>query len=179
VRLGFCCRERDLNEVLNRGQWPQACNEELRAHVAGCHSCRDLLLVRQAFALDRTMAAGQARLEPPGVIWWRAHLRRRNAAIERIGRPLLAAQIFAWAVCLAGAVVYVLWQTRRGFDWRAWLAELPRALHLGGLLRGSWGHSSWEIWLGLSMALLMALMGGLIVYLALADEDHGSGVRDQ
>ena len=178
MRLGACPRERELGEALDRGQWPQASSDELRAHVTVCRPCRELVLVRQAFGRERIAAAGEARLEAPGVLWWRAQLRRRNAAIERIGRPLLGAQIFALAVCLAAAVVYVLWQARRGFDWLAWLGELPRALHLGALVPGSWGNSPWEIWVGVSMAVMVALMGGVIVHLATAGiRDQGSGVR--
>ena len=178
MRLGACPRERELSEALDCGQWPQASSDELRAHVAGCRSCRELALVRQAFGRERMTAAGEARLEAPGVLWWRTQLRRRNAAIERMGRPLLGAQIFALAVCLAAAVAYILWQTRRGFDWLAWLGDLPRALHLGALVPGSRGNSPWEIWLGWSMAVMVALMGGAIVYLATAEiRDQGSGIR--
>jgi hypothetical protein len=176
MRLGSCSRERELGEALQRGHWPQACSQELRAHVAGCRSCRELVVVQQAFGRERTIAAGEARLESPGVLWWRAQLRRRNSAIERIGRPLMGAQIFAWAVCVAAAVAYVLWQARRGFDWLGWLNELPRALHLDALVPGSWGNSPWEIWLVVSMAVMVALMGGWMVYLARNDRDQGSGV---
>jgi hypothetical protein len=125
-----------------------------------------LVLVRQAFAAERSRAAGEARLESPGVLWWRAQLRRRNAAIERIGRPILGAQVFAFAVCLAAAAAYVFSTARRGFDWLAWLTELPRTLRLGSLLPESLGRSSWEIWLAVSVAAMVALMGGLIVYMS-------------
>jgi len=165
MRFGACSREREVSEMLGRGQWPQACGDELRAHVAGCRSCRELVLVRQAFGRERNEAAGQARLDSPGALWWRAQLRRRNAAIERIARPLLGAQIFAMAVCLVAGVVYVLWLTRRGFDWLAWLGELPRALHLGALVPASAGNSPWGIWIGVSAAALVALTGGVIAYL--------------
>jgi hypothetical protein len=154
-----------LTDLLSHGQWPQASSDELRAHVAGCRACRELIVVREAFGRERMKAAGEARLESPGVLWWRAQLRRRNAAIERIGRPLVGAQIFAWAVCLAAAVLYLLWQARRGFDWLAWLGELPRALHLGALLPGWRVDSPWGIWLGVSTAVMAALMGGVILYL--------------
>src|SRR5215469_12297566 len=127
MRLGACGREKEVLELLARGHWPDACTGELRAHAAACRSCQDLILVKQAFRADRLVAAGSARLESPGVLWWRAQLRRRNAAIERISRPILGAQIFAWVVCLAAAVVYILWQNRRGFDWLGWLGDLPRA----------------------------------------------------
>jgi hypothetical protein len=148
-------------ELLGRGQWPQASSDDLRTHVAGCRACRELVLVRQAFGRERMIAAQEARLESPGVLWWRAQLRRRNAAIERIGRPLVGAQIFAWAVCLVAAALYLLWQARRGFDWFAWLGEVPRALHLGALVPGSLGDSPWGIWLAVSTAVMVAVMGGV------------------
>jgi len=165
MRLGACPREREVNEMLGLGQWPEACGEELRAHVGGCRTCRELVVVRRAFGRERMEAAAEARLDSPGTLWWRAQLRRRNAAIERIGRPLLGAQIFALLVCLTAAVVYVLWLTRRGFDWLAWVGEMPRALHLGALVPGSWGNSPWGLWLGISVAVMAALMGGVLVYL--------------
>jgi hypothetical protein len=165
MRFGACPREQEVTDLLSRGQWPQASSDELRAHVAGCRACRELIVVREAFGHERMKAAGEARLESPGVLWWRAQLRRRNAAIERIGRPLVGAQIFAWAVCLAAAVLYLLWQARRGFDWLAWLGEVPRALHLGALVPESWGDSPWGIWLAISTAVMVALMGGVILYL--------------
>ncbi len=155
-----CAREPEIEELLHRGQWPGTCSDELRAHVAGCRPCRELILVMQALGAERLKAAGEARLESPGVLWWRAQLRRRNAALERIARPLLGAQVFALAVCLAGAIVYVLLEVRRGFDWLAWLADLPRALHLGALMPGSLAA-----WVAFSMAAIVAVMGGFIVYL--------------
>ena len=47
MRLGGCSREPELGEALNRGHWPQACSDELRSHVAGCQSCRELAAVRE------------------------------------------------------------------------------------------------------------------------------------
>ena len=134
--------------------------------MAGCRSCRELVLVKQAFSSERIKAAGEARLESPGVIWWRAQLRRRNAALERIERPFLGAQIFALVICIAAATAYVFSLARRGFDWLAWLGELPRAFHLGSLLTDSAGKSSWEVWVAVSVAAMVAVMGGLIVYVA-------------
>src|SRR5580704_9560552 len=106
MRLG-CAYEQEVAALLDRGHWPEACSEELRAHVSGCRSCRELVFVKQAFRSERIRAAGEARLEAPGVIWWRAQLRRRNSALERIEKPFLGAQIFALAVCLVAATVYV------------------------------------------------------------------------
>src|SRR5438477_7185468 len=146
MRLG-CAREQEVTALLDRGHWPEACSEELHTHVAGCRACRELVLVKQAFGSERIRATGEARLEPPGVLWWRAQLRRRNAALERIERPFLGAQILALGVCIAAATAYMVSLTRRGFDWLAWLGELPRALHFGSLLSDSAGRSPWEVWM--------------------------------
>ena len=166
MRLAGCAREREVTELVDRGQWPGACSDDLRAHVEGCRLCRELVLVKQALGAERLKAAGEARLEAPGVLWWRAQLRRRNAAMERIARPFLGAQIFALAVCVATALVYVLTQARRGFDWWAWLGDLPRLLHLGALMPEGLAKSPWEIVLTVSVGALVALLAGLIVYMA-------------
>jgi hypothetical protein len=164
MRFRPCPRERELNLLLGRGQWPQASSDELRAHVDGCRACRELLVVRQAFTHERNLAACQARLDSPGALWWRAQLRRRNAAIERISRPLLGADIFALAVCLASAAAYALWLTRRGFDWFAWLADIRRALHFGALRPDSWSELPGGLWMALSAVAMAALMGGVFLY---------------
>ena len=44
-----CPRESELRMLLDRGQWPLAFSEELRAHVAACRSCAEVALVKQSF----------------------------------------------------------------------------------------------------------------------------------
>src|SRR5215469_6614726 len=166
MRLGACGREKEVLELLARGHWPDACTGELRAHAAACRSCQDLILVKQAFRADRLVAAGSARLESPGVLWWRAQLRRRNAAIERISRPILGAQIFAVAVSLMAAVVYMAFQGTKGFGWLGWLGQVPRALRLEVLLPDALQKYPGETWLVLSAVAMLAVMSGVVVYLA-------------
>jgi hypothetical protein len=172
VILRTCPREKEVKELVERGQWPQVCATELRAHVGGCRSCGDLVLVTAAFQEARTEAAGEARIGSPGVLWWRAQLRRRNAAVERIGRPILGAQIFALAVNVALAVGFVVRQARHGFAWLAWLKHLPQtaAAYLGSLwptgLFGSGFGSLLTPMVMISAAATLALLGGAVVYLA-------------
>src|ERR1039457_6600114 len=125
MMLRRCPREKEVKELLERGQWPQACAPELRAHVSSCRSCGELVLVTSAFQKARIEAAGAAKLGSPGVLWWRAQLRRRNEAVERIGRPILGAQIFALAVNLVLAVVFVVWQAGLGFGGVSRLGHVP------------------------------------------------------
>jgi len=166
MKLGGCAREKEVAELLACGHWPDACNGELRAHVAACRSCQDLILVKQAFRAERQVAAGSARLESPGVLWWRAQLRRRNAAIERISIPIVGAQIFAVAVSLVAAIVTIAYQARRGFGWLDWLGQVPRALHLEVLLPDALQKYPGETWLVLSAVAMLALTSGVLVYKA-------------
>jgi hypothetical protein len=151
--------------MLARGSWPEAASGELRAHVDRCRGCRDLVLVKQAFRAERTAAASAARLEPPGVLWWRAQLRRRNAALARIGKPILGAQIFSVAVTLAAAIFYLAWQAKRGYAWLGWFQQFPRALHLEALLPDAFTRYPGETLLVCSGLAMVALMSGVIVYM--------------
>jgi hypothetical protein len=172
MRLSACPREKEVKELLQRGQWPQACAAELCAHVEACRSCGELVLVTSAFQQARAQATGAAKLGSPGVLWWRAQLRRRNAAVERIGRPILGAQIFALAVNLILAVVFVVWQARHGLAWLTRLEQLPQAaaIHLDSLWPSMVTGSGWSSLLNpmvmIPAAATLALLGGVVVYLA-------------
>jgi hypothetical protein len=161
-----CAREKEVEELVNRGQWPQACADELRAHVKGCRACSDLALVAQAFQAAHTTAIATPVLPSAGALWWRAQLRRRNAAIERIGRPLLGAQIFALVLFLVVAAGALAWQVRRGFALRSWIEALPRSLHLDVLWPASLGGFEGAFWSLIPVLATLALVGGVVVYFA-------------
>jgi len=161
-----CAREKEVEELVNRGQWPQACAEELRAHVEGCRACSDLALVAQAFQAAHASAIATPTLPSAGALWWRAQLRRRNAAIERIGRPILGAQIFAFAMVLLVAAGALAGQMRRGFDLSAWIEALPRALHLEALWPTSLSAFDGSFWYLVPVLATLALVGGVVVYFA-------------
>jgi hypothetical protein len=157
-----CTREKDVKALLERGQWPQTCAEELRAHVNGCRLCSELILVRAALAEARTSAMALPALPPAGGLWWRAQLRRRNEAIARIARPILGAEIFAVLIITLVAACGVAWELRRGVEPAAWLMEL----HLDTLwpsslasFDGAWGFL-------VPMLAALAVVSGVVVYFA-------------
>jgi len=166
MMFGACAREKEVAELLRRGHWPHACSAELRAHVAACYACSDLVLVTQRFRSARADAAGVARLEAPGLLWWRAQIRRRNAAIERIGKPILDAQIFALAVTLLATAGLVISQARHGLRWMSWFDELPRSLHLATLWPATLTSFDGRFWLLVPVLATLALVSGVVVYLA-------------
>jgi len=173
MMLRSCPREIEVKALVERGQWPQACAPELRAHVANCRACSELALVTGAFQRARNQTVSAAKLGSPGLLWWRAQLRRRNVAIERISRPLLGAQIFGLAVNLVLAAAVVVWQARQGFAWLTWLEQLPHNVSphwLTSLLPADLFSSGSESPLS-SMVLIAAfagaaLIGCVVVYFA-------------
>ncbi len=166
MTFGCCNREREIADLLHRGHWPQACTAELRAHVDACRACSDLVLVTQTFQQARVHTAAMPRLESSGVLWWRAQLRRRNAAVERIGKPILGAQIFAIMIALIVAGGAVAWEIRRGFHVTDWLESLPAGLHFNALLPASMPSFDSGLWLVVPVLATIAVLSGLVVYFA-------------
>ena len=155
-----CGREKDVAAMREAGYWPAACEEELREHVAGCARCGDLVLVASTMQRARVAALGEARLQALGVIWWRAQLRRRQAAMEAIARPVRGAQGFAWLVGLAVLVGFVVVEVRQGG-----LAKVEASLGGGGFLSG-------DVSLMVAGLVVLALLGGVAAWLAMDPMDR-------
>ena len=167
MNLTACPREKEVAALLAQGAWPQASAPELRTHAAACRACADLVLVTQTFQQARAHTAAASPLASPGALGWRAQLRRRNAAVERMARPLLGAQIFALAVNLALAIGFLGWQARHGLSWLTWLEQLPQnsPLHLDALWPSALFTSGWSPALLIPVLAMLALVGGVVVYL--------------
>jgi hypothetical protein len=158
-----CVREREVTELLELGYWPDACPVDLREHVESCRMCSDLVLVSEAFQAAHKQTSPLPHLESAGALWWRAQLRRRNAAIEKVGRPILGAQIFALVMSVVVAAVVLAW---RGDTLKGWFADLPRALHLDALVPSALSQSSGMASIVLPALATVALLSGLVIYLA-------------
>jgi hypothetical protein len=169
MTLKSCSREREVTELLQSGHWPLASSTELRAHVSACGRCSDLVLVTQAFQRDRIETEGKARLNSPGVVWWRAQLRGRNAALEHIARPIQRAQLFALLVNVVVAVGVVVSLARHGFRWLSWLSELQQTqpFHLETLWSFALMRPDWNLMILIPGFGVLVLLSGVVLYLAL------------
>jgi hypothetical protein len=163
MTLRNCPRHPEVKSLLERGSWPAAASTDLRSHAETCQACAQLVLLTHAFHQDRTQAQAAAapRLEAPGVLWWRAQLRRRNTAIERLQRPLVGAQIFAVALSLIAAIAFLAWQSKQGF---AWLSDFPRAFHFESLLPDALQNTFGIIALIAGVLALVAVLSGAVAY---------------
>jgi hypothetical protein len=163
--LRTCSYEKELTRTLKDGHWPQGCGQELRAHVNACGTCSDLVLVTQTFQHARSESEIAALSGSPSLLWWRAQLRRRNAAAERVSRPITIAQIFAWLVTALVGIVFVTSQYRSGLRWASWWFELvpSRVFHV---LSFGPGRVDWNPLLLISGFGVLALLSAVVVYLA-------------
>lgn len=167
MTLRSCSQEAEIRQLLELGHWPQSCPPELRAHVKSCRACGDLVLVTMAFRGARAQSMQAAQLPPPGLLWWRAQLRRRNAAVVRIQKPILGAQIFAFAISLAIAAGFLAWQAREGWNWMKWLQSLAQSqVFHWEVLWPFASAKSGASFLALVPALgMLALVSGVVLYL--------------
>jgi hypothetical protein len=110
-----CPHEDDVLAAVSTGRWPERVEPELRAHVAQCEVCRDVVVTVAAFAEDAEIAEiaegaegaeMRRRLPDAGAVWLRAQLKARVEATRLAERPITVAQAigFASMVGLLGAL---------------------------------------------------------------------------
>ena len=106
-----CDREVEVLEAIGRGHWPARCEVSLRAHVAGCPVCRDLVEIAVPLHDDGAALRGQVRVPSAGSVWWRAQVRARAEAEQAAMRPMLIAGACGATVLLAclASVVTLGW----------------------------------------------------------------------
>jgi hypothetical protein len=153
-----CSRLDEVRQALIAGHWPQASAPELRAHVEACARCSQEVQITQHLQLARAEAVASARPGTPSLLWLRAQARRRTAALERAGRPLAAAQIFA-LVLVAAAIVGMVASHWHGIVDHALGAEGAPAFSLTTVL------GDWEMVPLLVAFAVITTLGGVVVYL--------------
>lgn len=159
----FCTSEKELEATLRQGRWPHACDPDLRAHLDSCRDCQELVLVMQTLQKAKSNGEQLAQLRSPGLLWWRAQLRRRNEAIQSVTEPLALAEKVGLFGLLAAFCV-LLWQGSQSAD----------LLNLFQGLFGSDFSSLGELWATASGAnlpivvLVLAGLGTLVLFVSFA-----------
>ena len=153
----FCSQQERVTAAIHAGQWPEGCDPELRAHVESCPTCSDAALVAQALRQARHAAIQSPQLPSPGLLWWRAQIRRRNAAIERMTRPIAVAEKIALCTVLLATIALIGWQYQPLASWFSnFWAPFSTLGQVPGLLLLAAGS--------------LAVFGGFAVYLLRAKE---------
>ena len=95
-----CEFEAEVLSTTLQSRWPDRVDSELRAHVASCAICSDVIAVAGALEQAREDMQGSAVVPDSGRVWWLAQLRARREAAEAAGRPITAAQVIALAAAM-------------------------------------------------------------------------------
>lgn len=161
-----CPHETEVQAILQNGHWPEACEPEFRNHLETCSKCREQLLVLQAFHAARAEAVQAARVGHPNLLWWRAQLRRRNEAIQRVGKPITTAQIFALCIAIFAAAALLKSQIQKGWNWSSWLPEPSGVSRFDVQSLFTSAESDWGLLLLLTGLCTVVLLSALAVYLA-------------
>jgi hypothetical protein len=161
-----CPHEAEVQAILRRGHWPEACDPDFRQHLETCDRCGDQLLVLHAFHTARAQAMQTARLDHPNLVWWRAQLRRRNDALQRVGRPITTAQIFALCISIFAAAALLLSQMRKGLTWSSWLPDPSSVSHFDALAFFDSVMADWGLLLLLTGFGTIVLLSAVVLYLA-------------
>ena len=144
-----CENEARVLDALAQGMAPEAMEESLRRHLAGCASCAEVVSIFELFQADSERLCAAAPLPKAGHVWWRATLAARRAATERALRPILIAERTALAIG-GGALLALL------FFVAPWLtAKLKHLSLFTGTLVYSFSLSSLFV---TSFALFLLLM---------------------
>jgi hypothetical protein len=100
-----CEFEAEVLAATLQSRWPERVDADLRAHVASCTICSDVVSIAGAVDDAREEMRASAVVPDSGRVWWLAQLRARREAAEAAGRPIAAVQViaFACAVGLLGA----------------------------------------------------------------------------
>lgn len=101
--------EQEVLEAVMSGRFDSAWAEPFRAHVAGCASCSDLVLVAGSLRLEREAAAAEAKPPSAALVWWKAQLRARQEAAQRAVRPIAIAEKAGLAGAVLAVLVAALW----------------------------------------------------------------------
>jgi hypothetical protein len=160
-----CAREAEIAQALSAGYWPVASGPELRTHVETCPRCSDFVLVTETIQRARRVSVLAEHPISPSLLWWRAQLRRRNYAAERISQPISLAHTFAWLVSGQLTVVFVVSQYRYGLRWGRWWSQInaPHVLSLWSLAAG---HLQWKLFLVIPIVGVFLLLSGIVLCLA-------------
>jgi hypothetical protein len=96
-----CEFESEVLAATLQSRWPDRVDAELRAHVAACAICSDVVVISAAIDGFREEMYPSTVVPDSGRVWWLAQLRARREAAQTAGRPITAAQVIAFA-CTIG-----------------------------------------------------------------------------
>lgn len=153
-----CELEAEVLAAVLRNLWPERADAGLRAHVAGCAICADVVAIAGAIDGDWEEMRARAVVPDSGRVWWRAQMRARREATQAAGRPITAAQVIALA-CAVGLLGACFGATSAWFQTAVRsAASSMAAIKFHGLLPAASGFFAGHAGFLLGMAALLLVV---------------------
>jgi RNA polymerase sigma-70 factor (ECF subfamily) len=168
VMMLECGREQDVLDAVTSSRWPERCDDELRAHVAGCAVCADLVEIVGPIGDARDTAWESAKVPPAPIVWWRARIRAREEALRAASRPLnlaYAAALLVFGALTGGVFVTLLPEIRTWVSTIVTAVQWPAAAKIAATLAPLAGSTI--VILAAATSLLVA---PIAIWLALRDD---------
>ena len=94
-----CKKEQEVLEAARTGRLESELGQPLRAHMAGCQSCTDMVLVAR-FLQEANEGDSELKVPSTYLVWWKAQLRARREAAQQALEPVRIAEKSRWpALC--------------------------------------------------------------------------------
>ncbi len=172
MKLPFCPHEEEVAENLREDRWPWGANPALLVHTRNCRACSDILLAAQTLQQARSAAVRSMQVGSPGYLWWRAQLRLRNRAIDRMAEPVVWAEKIALISVACVACASAIWQRALITDWFGWLTTLfqSQAFRLDALWLPAAGGGNLIGYTVLAALGAFACIGGLALFITAGKE---------
>jgi len=147
----YCEQEARLVQALSSGSLSSA----LEKHAAECPICGEVMLVTEL--LRSGMEESPPQLPDAGLVWWKAQLASRRAAMQRATVALGIVRLLAYSAAVA-VVAWTLFEALRLSSLNSTLAQYAAAFS-----RGLSGSAMTLSVLGAGMAVLTTLLGSLYI----------------
>jgi len=149
-----------------QSRFPERVDADLRAHVARCTICSDVVAIANAMDDAREEMRERAIVPDAARVWWLAQIRARREAAEAAGRPITAAQLVAFA-CAIGLLGACFGATSTRFQSAlGWITSSASGFHAKAVLPSGMGLFVQHGALILTMAAVFFLIS-TAVYLAI------------
>jgi hypothetical protein len=143
MRKRFCAQEPRVLEAATSGKWEAA----LRRHLDECPACSEVALVA-SFMNEAEADPAEARLPDAELVWWKAQLKARRAAVDRASQPIAMVEK---AACAGGGLALI---TVLAFLW-------PYVQAWGELMFANWTEGS-QVAPILALGLFSMLVVGVV-----------------
>jgi len=164
-----CEFEAEVLSATLQSRWPDRVDSELRAHVASCTICSDVIAVAAVLEQGREDMQACAVVPDSGRVWWLAQLRARREAAQAAGRPITAVQVIALAAAM-GLLGACFGATSKWFQSSlGWFGSSLAALKIPALLPSVLSLVAEHGALALAMAAIVLLVPAAVYFTMLRE----------